>query len=277
MAVGSTVNLVRPHEARSARFVIASTSVLLLLIVAAVAIWVPVTRSRNIAFYVDGQPVTEAHLTAMMTDLPFDSTSDYYQAHVELLNPTDPKAQYLTAGLKTEAIQRLVIMHAQAAEAAKAGVTVNPSDLDAAVQAYIKDHTTQDDAAEVQRLQTPEMRSYIELRAVSQAYEASLTKGTTMSPSEIRQYYATWAWHYTDAKGHQLTFDQANTSTKFIEDAVATKKLQLITDNRAQLLKHASSSVTGDTRYKQFMRWWDIMFSIQVPDALQPLRVDTGS
>lgn len=275
MAVGSTVSLVRPHEARTTRFVIASTSVLLLLIVAAVAIWVPVTRSRNVAFYVDGQPVTEAHVTAMMTDLPFDSTSDHYQTRLELLDPTDPKAQYLTAGLKTEAIQRLVIMHAQAAEAAKAGVTVNASELDAAVQAYVKDHTSQDDTAEVQRLESSEMRSYIELRAVAQAYENNLTRATTVSASDVEQYFATWGWNYKDAHGKQLTFAQAH--QQLTKDALANKKFQLVLANRSQMLKDASALVNGDTRYKQFMRWWDIMFSIQVPDTLQPLQVDTGS
>jgi hypothetical protein len=35
--------------------------------------------------------------------------------------------------------------------------------------------------------------------------------------------------------------------------------------------------VSGDTRYKQFMRWWDVMLGIQVPDSLEILQVDTGS
>lgn len=275
MAVGRTVNLVRPREARTARFAIVSASVLLLVIVAAVTTWVPVARSRSVAFYVDGQPVTEAHVTAMMTDLPFDSTSDHYQTRVELLDPTDPKAQYLIAGLKTEAIQRLVIMHAQAVEAAKAGVTVNASELDAAVQAYVKDHTSQDDTAEVQRLESSEMRSYIELRAVSQAYENNLTKASTVSENEVAQYFTTWGWNYKDAHGKQLTFAQAH--QQLTKDALANKKFQLVLANRSQMLKGASALVNGDTRYKQFMRWWDIMFGIQVPDALQPLKVDTGS
>jgi len=275
MAVGSTVNPVIRHEARTARFVIALASVLLLAIVVAAVVWIPVTRSRNVVFYVDGQPVTEAHVTAMMTDLPFDSTSDHYKTRVELLDPTDPKAQYLIAGLKTEAIQRLVIMHAQAAEAAKAGVTVSASELDAAVQAYVKDHTAQDDTGEVQRLKSSEMRSYIELRAVAQAYENNLTKATTVSASDVEQYYATWGWNYTDARGKQLTFAQAH--DQITKDALANKKFQLVLANRSQMLEGASPLVNGDTRYKQFMRWWDIMFGIQVPDALQPLDVDTGS
>lgn len=275
MAVGSTVNLVRHHEARIARFVIALASVLLLGIVATVAVWVPVTRSRNVAFYVDGQPVTEAHVAAMMTDLTFDSTSDHYQTRVELLDPADPKAQYLTAGLKTEAIQRLVIMHAQAAEAARTGVTVSASDLDAAVQAYIKDHTTRDDTGEVQRLESSEMRPYIELRAVAQAYENNLTEATTVSKSDVEQYFATWGWNYRDASGKQLTFAQAY--DQLTKDALANKKFQLVLANRSRMLAGSSALVNGDTRYKQFMRWWNIMFSIQVPDTLQPLQVDTGS
>jgi hypothetical protein len=75
--------------------------------------------------------------------------------------------------------------------------------------------------------------------------------------------------------GHKLTFEQA--SVRLAKDALANKKFQEILDNRAQLLKKASSLVTGDTRYKRFMRWWDIMFGIQVPDSLESLQVDAGS
>jgi hypothetical protein len=177
--------------------------------------------------------------------------------------------------LKTEAIQRLIIMHAQARAAAKAGVTVTTADLDAAVQAYIKDHTTQDDVAEVQRLQSPGMRSYIELRTTSQAYETYLTKATTISTSDVEEYFTTWGWNYKDAHGKQLTFAEAR--EQLTRDALANKRFQMILANRAQMLKTASDTVNGDTRYKQFMRWWDIMFSIQVPDTLQPLKVDSGS
>jgi len=275
MSVGKTIAPTNPHKARAARFVVVLLLALLLVTATGAAVWIPVARSRNVAFYVDGQPVTEEHLTAMMTDLPFDSTSEHYQARVELLDPSDPKAQYLTAGLKTEAIQRLIIMHAQASEAAKAGVTVTTADLDAAVQAYIKDHTTQDDAAEVQRLQSSEMRSYIELRTTSQSYETYLTKATTISTSDVEEYFATWGWNYKDTRGKQLTFAEAR--EQLTRDALANKKFQMILANRTQMLKSASDTVNGDTRYKQFMRWWDIMFSIQVPDTLQPLKVDTGS
>lgn len=275
MSVGKTIAPVSPHKARSARFVAVLLSVLLLAAATGAAVWIPVARSRNVAFYVDGQPVTDEHLTAMMADLPFDSTSEHYQTRIELLDPSDPKAQYLTAGLKTEAIQRLIIMHAQARAAAKAGVTVTTADLDAAVQAYIKDHTTQDDVAEVQRLQSPGMRSYIELRTTSQAYETYLTKATTISTSDVEEYFTTWGWNYKDAHGKQLTFAEAR--EQLTRDALANKRFQMILANRAQMLKTASDTVNGDTRYKQFMRWWDIMFSIQVPDTLQPLKVDSGS
>ena len=97
----------------------------------------------------------------------------------------------------------------------------------------------------------------------------------TVSSDEIREYFATWGWNYTDAAGRRLTFEQAG--TRLAADALANKKFQLILQNRAQFLKKESIAVNGDTRYKQFMRWWDIMFGIPVPDSLQPLQVDTGS
>jgi hypothetical protein len=275
MAIGNTVRVVADRRTHVVRSTIAVTLALFLVVLAGLAVWMPVARSRNVAFYVAGQSVTEAHVAAMTTDLPFDPTSDHYQARVELLSPTDPKAQYLTAGLKTEAIQRLVIMHVQEAEAAKLGITVSPFDVDAAVQAYVKDHAMQGDTAEVQRLRSPEMRSYIELRAVSQAYENNLTKATTVSANDISQYYATWGWNYKDAQGKQLTFAQAR--ERLAKDALANKKFQLVLENRSQMLKQASALVHGDTRYKKFMRWWDIMFGIQVPDTLQALQVDTAS
>jgi hypothetical protein len=275
MVTGSAVNLSRRHRTRVVRSVVVATAALLLVAVVAATVWIPVTRSRTVAFYAEGQPVTEAHVTAMITDLPFDSTSDYYQARVELLDPTSPKAQYLAAGLKTEAIQRLVVMHAQAVEAVKLGIAVSPSDVDAAVQTYVKEHATADDTAEIQKLESPDMRSYIELRVISKAYEDSLTKDATMSADEVQQYFATWGWNYKNAQGKQLTFAQAR--QQLTKDALANKKFQLVLENRSQLLKEVSTLVNGDTRYKQFIRWWHIMFGIQVPDALQPLRVDAGS
>jgi hypothetical protein len=64
---------------------------------------------------------------------------------------------------------------------------------------------------------------------------------------------------------------------KACKNALAIKKFQLILEDRAQSLRKESSLVKGDTRYKQFMRWWDIMFGMQVPDSLEMLKVDTGS
>jgi hypothetical protein len=91
----------------------------------------------------------------------------------------------------------------------------------------------------------------------------------------VREYFATWGWNYTDAAGHKLTFEQGN--ARLTKDALANKKFQLILENRAQLLKKETSLVSGDTRYKRFMRWWDTMFGIQVPDSLEPLQVGAGS
>ena len=262
----------RPRARRTASIIVAS---LLLPALVAAIIAIPIARSRYVAFYVDGKPVTEEHVSAMVVDLPFDPTSDHYKARVDLGDPTDPKTQYLTAGLNTEAIQRLIVLHAQSDEALRLGVVVAQSDVDTAVQAYIKDHATADDTAEITRLQSQDMRSYIQLWATSKVYEASLTKSVTVSPDEIRQYYSTWGWNYTNKAGQQLTLEQAG--TRLAEDALANKKFQLILQNRAQLLKKESSLVVGDTRYRQFMRWWDIMFGIQVPDSLKTLTVDTGS
>jgi hypothetical protein len=119
------------------------------------------------------------------------------------------------------------------------------------------------------------MRSYIELWPTSEAYKESLTKDTTVSSDEVREYFATWRWNYTDVAGRQLTFEQA--SARPAKNALAIKKFQLILEDRAQFLRKESSLVKGDIHYKQFMRWWDIMFGIQVPDSLEILKVDTGS
>jgi hypothetical protein len=262
----------RPR-ARPTAFIIVASFLLAALVAAIVA--VPIVRSRDVAFYVNGKPVPEEHLSAMIVDLPFDTTSDHYNTRVDLGDASDPKTQYLVAGLKTEAIQRLIVMHAQSDEARQLGIVVSPSAVDAAVEAYVKDHASPDDTTEIQRLRSPDMRSYIQLWAISKAYEESLAKGVAVSSGEIREYYATWGWNYTDAVGHKLTFEQA--SVRLAKDALANKKFQEILDNRAQLLKKASSLVTGDTRYKRFMRWWDIMFGIQVPDSLESLQVDAGS
>ena len=260
-------------QARPRFFLIAASPLLVALLATIVAI--PIAGSRNVAFYVNDKPVTEEHVSAMIVDLPFDETSDHYNARVDLGDPSDPKTQYLAAGLKTEAIQRLIVMHAQSDEALRLGIVVSPSAIDAAVEAYVKDHASPDDTTETERLKSPDMRLYIQLWATSKAYEESLTKEATVSSTEVREYFATWGWNYTDAAGHKLTFEQGN--ARLTKDALANKKFQLILENRAQLLKKETSLVSGDTRYKRFMRWWDTMFGIQVPDSLEPLQVGAGS
>lgn len=262
----------RPRVRRTAFVLVAS---LLLAALVATIVAIPVVRSRNVAFYVNGKPVPEEHVQAMIVDLPFDATSDHYKARVDLADPSDPKTQYLVAGLNTEAIQRLITMHAQSDEAGRLGIVLSSSAIDTAVEAYIKDHASADDTAETERLRSPDMRSYIQLWATSKAYEESLTKDTAVSADELREYFGTWGWNYTDAAGRRLTFEQA--SARLVKDALANKKFQLILQNRAQFLKKESSAASGDTRYKQFMRWWDIMFGVQVPDSLEPLQVGTGS
>jgi hypothetical protein len=260
-------------QARLVAVIIVASLLLVALVAAIVA--VPIVRSRNITFYVNGKPVTEEHLSTMIVDLPLDATSDHYKARADLEDPSDPKMQYLVAGLKTEAVQRFIVMHAQSDEALRMGIAVSPSAVDTAVEAYVNNHTSPDDTTETARLRSPAMRSYIQLWATSKAYEETLTKDATVSSAEVHEYFATWGWNYTDAAGHQLTFEQA--SARIAKDALANKKFQLILENRAQLLKKESGLVSGDTRYKQFMRWWDIMFGIQVPDSLEPLQVGTGS
>lgn len=260
-------------QARPRFFLIAASPLLVAFLATIVAI--PIAGSRNVAFYVNDKPVTEEHVSAMIVDLPFDETSDHYNTRLDLGNPSDPKMQYLAAGLKTEAIQRLIVMHAQSDEALRLGIVVSPSAIDAAVEAYVKDHASPDDTTETERLKSPDMRLYIQLWATSKAYEESLTKEATVSSTEVREYFATWGWNYTDAAGHKLTFEQGN--ARLTKDALANKKFQLILENRAQLLKKETSLVSGDTRYKRFMRWWDTMFGIQVPDSLEPLQVGAGS
>jgi len=263
----------RRPRARTALFVILAS--VLALAVAAVVVAVPIVRSRSIVFSVNGTPILQDYVSAMITDLPFDSTSNYYNTRIELANPSDPKTQYLVAGLKTEAIQRLVIMVAQADKAAAEGISVSPSALASAVETYIKDHVTPGDSAEEQRLRSPAMQLYIQLRETSKAYEDEFTKNVTISSAEVKEYYDTWGWNYKDKTGHELTIEQAG--KKLVEDALANKKFHMILQDRAQLLKSEAPLFDGDTRYKQFMRWWDIMFGISVPDSLQPLTLDIGS
>ena len=260
-------------QARLTAFIIVASLLLVALVATIVA--VPVAGSRNVVFYANSKPVTEEHVSAMIVDLPFDATSDHYKVRVDLADPSDPKTQYLVSELKTEAIQRLIVMHAQSDEALRLGIIASPATIDTAVEAYVNDHASPDDTTEIERLRSPDMRSYIQLWATSKANEESLTKDTSVSSDEVREYFATWGWNYTDAAGRQLTFEQA--SARLAKDALANKKFQLILENRAQFLRKESSLVSGDTRYKQFMRWWDIMFDIQVPDSLELLQVDTGS
>jgi len=250
-------------------------ALVVLVALLAVIIGTPIVRSRDVAFFVDGTPIFQEYVSAMMTDLPFDISSNFYKARVELANPSDPKTQYLIAGLQREAVQRLVIMVAQSRKATDQMIIVTPSALDAAVDNYVKDHAAPGDSAEAQRLHSSVMRSYIQLRELSKAYENELTKNTTISPAEIKEYYDTWGWKYTDKAGRRLTIEEAG--KKLVDDALANKKFHLILDDRAQLLKSEAHLMDGDTRYKQFMRWWNIMFGIPVPDELQPLTVDTGS
>jgi len=241
----------------------------------AVIIGVPIVSSRDVAFSVNGTPILQEYVSAMITDLPFDTTSTYYNTRVDLGNPSDPKIRYLLTGLKTEAIKRLIIMVAQSDKVAQQMITVTPSAVDAAVDNYVKDHATPGDSAEVQRLRSSVMRSYIQLQEASKAYEDELTKNATISSAEIKEYHNTWGWNYTDKAGHLLTIEQAG--KKLVDDALANKKFHMILEDRARLLKSEAPLVDADTRYKQFMRWWDIMFGISVPDSLQPLTVDAGS
>jgi len=234
-----------------------------------------VGASRDVAFYVGKEAVLNDHVTAMMADLPFDATSTYYKSRLELADPTDPKTQYLMTGLRQEAIERLIIMHAQAAKAASLGIALGPSAVDAAVNVYVSEHVVSGDTQEEARLRSSPMRSYIELCANAKAYEQFLTSKTTVSPSEVQQYYATWNWNYTDTHGRVLTLEQAG--QKLVDDALANKKFQMVLKDRAQLLDQTLPTVNGDTTYKKFMRRWDSLFGIAIPDSLQPLEIGTIS
>jgi hypothetical protein len=127
----------RPR-ARLTTFIVVASLLLVTLVAAIVA--VPIARSRNVASYANGKPITEEHVSAMIVDLPFDATSDHYKAQVDLADPSDPKTQYLVAGLKTEAIQRLIIVHAQSEEALRLSIVVSSLAIDTAVEAYVNDH-----------------------------------------------------------------------------------------------------------------------------------------
>jgi hypothetical protein len=260
-----------PRVHSHARVVVACV-VLLAIVAAGATTGVQVVgASRDVAFYVGKEAVLNDHVTAMMTDLPFDATSTYYKSRLELADPADPKTQYLIAGLRQEAIKRLIVMHAQVAKAASLGITLDSSAVDAAVNAYVSEHVVSGDTQEEARLRSAPMRSYIELRANSNAYEQFLTAKTTVSASEVQEYYATWNWNYTDTHGRVLTLEQAG--EKLVNDALANKKFQLVLNDRARLLEQTLPTVNADTTYKKFMRRWDSLFGIAIPDSLQPLEI----
>ncbi|MCX6084230.1 MAG: hypothetical protein NT102_04625 [Caldiserica bacterium] len=211
-------------RARLTTFIVVASLLLVALVAAIVA--VPIVRSRNLAFYANGKLVAEEHVLAMVVGLSFDATSDYYKARVDLADPSHPETQYLASGLKTEAIQRLIIMHAQSDEALRLGIVVSPSAVDTAVEAYVNDHATPGDTPETERLRSLARRSCIQLWAASKAYEESLTKDTAVSSDELRECFVRWVWNLVDAAGRQLTFEQA--SARLAKDALANKKFQLI-------------------------------------------------
>lgn len=247
--------------------------VVVTVVVLTIAVAMPVLRSRPVAFYFGRTPVPQTFVAAMVTDLPFDPTSSYYKTRVELLDQTSSKAGYIIAGLNKEAAERLVVMYAQASEAAKLGITISVSELEKAVETYVNEHALPDDIDETARLRSAEMRSYITLREISTAYENRRTKETTVTSKEIDDYFAGWSWRYMSSDGAQLTFAEAH--EQVTRDALANKKFQQILLDRSQLLSASLAEIKGDTRYKQFMRWWNIMFGIEVPDNLQPLQIET--
>lgn len=247
--------------------------VVVTVVVLTIAVAMPVLRSRRVAFYFGRTPVPQTFVAAMVTDLPFDPTSSYYKTRVELLDQTSSKAGYIIAGLNKEAAERLVVMYAQASEAAKLGITISVSELEKAVETYVNEHALSDDIDETARLRSAEMRSYITLREISTAYENRRTKETTVTSKEIDDYFAGWSWRYMSSDGAQLTFAEAH--EQVTRDALANKKFQQILLDRSQLLSASLAEIKGDTRYKQFMRWWNIMFGIEVPDNLQPLQIET--
>jgi len=263
----ATVPRARPH-ARALTVV----AILLALVAAGVVTGVrTITASQDVAFYVGKEAVLNEHVSAMMADLPFDATSTYYKSRLELADPSDPKTQYLVAGLRQEAIERIIVMHAQATKAKSLGIALDSTAVDAAVDTYVSEHVASGDTQEEARLRSAPMRSYIELCANAKAYEQFLTSKTVISPDEVRQYYATWSWNYTDSHGRVLTLEEAG--QRLVDDALANKKFQMVLSDRAQLLEQTLATVNGDTIYKRFMRRWDSLFGIAIPDSLQPLEV----
>ncbi|MCX6085614.1 MAG: hypothetical protein NTX94_04145 [Caldiserica bacterium] len=76
--VESSRTTTMPARLKARRTVYIGVASLLLLILVAAIVAVPVVGSRDVAFYVNGKPVTEAHVSAMTVDLPFDATSEFY-------------------------------------------------------------------------------------------------------------------------------------------------------------------------------------------------------
>lgn len=264
------------HRAPSHARTVIVVVILFALVAAGVVTGVrTITASRDVAFYVGKEAVLNEHVSAMMADLPFDPTSTYYKSRLELADPSDPKTQYLAAGLRQEAIERIIVMHAQATKAESLGIALDSTAVDSAVDTYVSEHVASGDTREEARLRSAPMRSYIELCANARAYEQFLTSKTTISPDEVRQYYATWSWNYTDSHGRVLTLEEAG--QRLVDDALANKKFQMVLSDRAQLLEQTLPAVNGDTTYKKFMRGWDSLFGIAIPDSLQPLEIGSPS
>lgn len=264
------------HRAPSHARTVIVVVILFALVAAGVVTGVrTITASRDVAFYVGKEAVLNEHVSAMMADLPFDRTSTYYKSRLELADPSDPKTQYLAAGLRQEAIERIIVMHAQATKAESLGIALDSTAVDSAVDTYVSEHVASGDTREEARLRSAPMRSYIELCANARAYEQFLTGKTTISPDEVRQYYATWSWNYTDSHGRVLTLEEAG--QRLVDDALANKKFQMVLSDRAQLLEQTLPAVNGDTTYKKFMRGWDSLFGIAIPDSLQPLEIGSPS
>lgn len=264
------------HRAPSHARTVIVVVILFALVAAGVVTGVStITASRDVAFYVGKEAVLNEHVSAMMADLPFDPTSTYYKSRLELADPSDPKTQYLAAGLRQEAIERIIVMHAQATKAESLGIALDSTAVDSAVDTYVSEHVASGDTREEARLRSAPMRSYIELCANARAYEQFLTSKTTISPDEVRQYYATWSWNYTDSHGRVLTLEEAG--QRLVDDALANKKFQMVLSDRAQLLEQTLPAVNGDTTYKKFMRGWDSLFGIAIPDSLQPLEIGSPS
>lgn len=253
-----------------------AVTILVLAMVVALLVGIPVVRSRSVAFYVDGAPVTTRQLQAMKVDLAFDKTSDYYGTRVDIMDPSDPKTTFLNAALGTEAVKRLVIMHAQKKLAQELGLDPSAAEVETAFSTYVLEHAMPGDAADAASYDTPEVRAYVALTAAAKAYETYLQEAVvSVTPAELQDYYALWGWKETDAAGDPLTLE-AN-RTFFENKALANKRYQVLLTGRETLFGQYSSRTQGDTRYKQFRRWWAIMFGNELPSDSQPLVVESGT